>query len=168
LGDAAETPVSVCCRSDAGFSSFARNSFGPYGWFDARKGELGNGRPFSEFAAGRHMPDPLLGIRQPAKRCVERAVGISEDETDFVADARALAEVSENIKGRRDSSLDSCLDSGCVQRYNYKGIAAGPARGRRRIGSVRAWICSRVASEAISRRRRPCGVTSMKASSVTM
>src|SRR2546428_155158 len=48
------------------------------------------------------------------------------------------------------------------------GMGLGPPGGRRSLGSVRDWTRSSVASGASSRRRRPWGVTSMTASSVTM
>src|SRR5271169_446145 len=51
---------------------------------------------------------------------------------------------------------------------NYTGITAGPSGGMRSLASVRDWTCSTVAPSAISRRKRPCQVTSMKASSVTI
>src|SRR5215469_4797994 len=54
------------------------------------------------------------------------------------------------------------------RRKGYVGITAGPLGGRRSFGSVRDWTRSIVVSAAISRRTRPCGVTSMKPSSVTM
>src|SRR5205085_9749817 len=48
------------------------------------------------------------------------------------------------------------------------GMGWGPPEGRTSFGSVRDCTCSRVASGASSRRSKPCGVTSMTASSVTM
>ena len=52
--------------------------------------------------------------------------------------------------------------------YTGTGMVAGPRGGRRSVGSVSDWTRSTVASGAISRSKRPWGVTSMKASSVTM
>jgi hypothetical protein len=51
---------------------------------------------------------------------------------------------------------------------NYTGITAGPSGGISSFASVRDWTCSTVAPGAISRRKRPCRVTSMKANSVTI
>ena len=52
--------------------------------------------------------------------------------------------------------------------YADTGMAAGPRGGRSSAGSVSDWTRSTVVSGAISRSKRPWGVTSMKASSVTM
>jgi len=52
--------------------------------------------------------------------------------------------------------------------YAETGMVAGPRGGRRSVGSVSDWTRSTVVSGAISRSKRPWGVTSMKASSVTM
>src|SRR5205823_5860023 len=50
----------------------------------------------------------------------------------------------------------------------HPGMGLGPPEGSRSFGSVRDCTCSKVASGASSCRSKPCGVTSMTASSVTM
>src|SRR5277367_502221 len=88
----------------------------------------------------------------------------------LIANARTTSSRIANRAGkrRRQFIAGSWFEMKRETLYNYTGMAAGPLGGRSSFGSVSDWTCSKVASGAISRRSRPCGVTSMKASSVTM